>query len=103
LRRLVLGRKNWLFVGSDDTAPVTATFVSLIASCAMHGLNSEQYLRDLFRVLPSWPRSRVLELAPKYWKTTRESLEPAELAMILGPLTIPPPATSEAQEQTRAQ
>lgn len=103
LRRLVIGRKNWLFVGSDETAPVTCTFVSLIASCALHGLNSERYLRDLFRVLPSWPRSRVLELAPKYWKRTRDRLDPAELAMVLGPLTIPPPPSpNEAQDQTRA-
>ena len=98
LRRLVIGRKNWLFVGSDETAPVTCTFVSLIASCAMHGLNSEEYLRDLFRVLPSWPRSRVLELAPKFWKRTRERIDPDELAMILGPLKVPPPLPQREQE-----
>ncbi|HXX67572.1 MAG TPA: IS66 family transposase [Polyangiaceae bacterium] len=103
LRRLVLGRKNWLFVGSDETAPVTATFVSLIASCALHGLNSEQYLRDLFRVLPSWPHSRVLELAPKYWPATRERIDPAQLAMILGPLAVPPPPMDKPQNQSRAQ
>jgi transposase len=103
LRRLVVGRKNWLFVGSDETAPVTCTFVSLIASCALHGLNSEKYLRDLFRVLPSWPRTRVLELAPKYWNKTRERIDPAELEMILGPLTVPPPLTAgEAENQARA-
>ncbi|MBK8265380.1 MAG: hypothetical protein IPK80_29130 [Nannocystis sp.] len=28
----------------------------------------EGYLRDLLCLLPSWPRSRVLELAPAYWK-----------------------------------
>jgi transposase len=82
---------------------VTATFVSLIASCALHRLNSEQYLRDLFRVLPSWPRSRVLELAPKYWRVTRERIDPAQLAMILGPLTVPPPPTDKSQNQSRAQ
>ena len=103
LRRLVIGRKNWLFVGSDESAPVTCTFVSLIASCALHGLNSEQYLRDLFRVLPSWPRSRVLELAPKYWKRTRARIDPAELDMILGPLTVPPPLPpGEAEDEARA-
>jgi hypothetical protein len=39
LRRQVLGRKNWLFVGSDDGAEVTAIFVSLLASARLHGLN----------------------------------------------------------------
>lgn len=95
LRRLVVGRKNWLFVGSDESAPATATFVSLIASCALHGLDPETYLRDLFRVLPNWPRPRVLELSPKYWIRTRALLDPKQLDMSLGPLTIPPPLRAE--------
>jgi hypothetical protein len=90
LRRLVIGRANWLFVGSDDTAPWTCTFVSLIASCALHGLDPETYLRDIFRVLPRWPRHRVLELAPKFWAATRARLSEAELALPLGPITVPP-------------
>ena len=103
LRRLVIGRKNWLFVGSDDTAPVTCTFVSLIASSKLHGLDPEAYLRDLFRILPSWPRHRVLELAPKYWAATRARLDLAQLDMPLGPVTIPPPLpASEPQDQSRA-
>jgi hypothetical protein len=55
----VIGRANWLFCGSDDTAPQTCTFVSLVASCELHKLDPEAYLRDLFRVLPAWPRNRV--------------------------------------------
>lgn len=82
---------NWLFVGSDESAEWTCTFVSLIASCQLHALEPERYLRDLFRVLPSWPRNRVLELAPKYWKATRDRLDPRELALPMGPLTVPAP------------
>ena len=89
LRRLVIGRANWLFVGSDDTAPWTCTFVSLIASCAMHGLDPETYLRDFFRVLPRWPKHRLLELAPRFWAATRARLSDAELALPLGPITVP--------------
>jgi transposase len=78
LRREVLGRKNWLFVGNDDAAKVNATFVSLLASCQMHGLEPWAYLRDLFCLLPSWPRKRVLELAPLHWKQTLEQPEAQE-------------------------
>ena len=53
-----LGRKNWLFVGSDDGAEVNATFVSLLASCQLHGIEPWAYLRDLFCLLPSWPAPR---------------------------------------------
>lgn len=43
-----------LFVGSEDAAAVNTTFVSLLASCAMHRLEPWAYLRDLFCLLPSW-------------------------------------------------
>jgi transposase len=70
LRREAVGRKNWLFVGSDDAAEINATFVSLLASCQLHELEPWAYLRDLFCLLPSWPRRRVLELAPLNWNET---------------------------------
>ncbi len=70
LRRQVLGRRNWLFVGSDDGAEVNTVFVSLLASCGLHHLEPWTYLRDLFCLLPGWPKSRVLALAPAYWKQT---------------------------------
>lgn len=56
----------------------------------LHDLDPEEYLRDLFRVLPHWPRERFLELAPKHWPATREKLDPVQLEAELGPLTIPP-------------
>lgn len=89
LRRLVIGRANWLFVGSDESAEWTCTYVSLIASCALHKLDPEAYLGDLFRVLPSWPQTRMIELAPRYWAETRARLDPFELAMPLGPISVP--------------
>jgi transposase len=70
LRREVVGRKNWLFVGSDDGAEVNTIFVSLLASCRMHDIEPLGYMRDLLCLLPRWPQSRVLELAPAYWSET---------------------------------
>jgi hypothetical protein len=67
LRRQAVGRKNWIFVGSPDGAQANTTFVSLLASCAMHKLEPWAYLRDLFCLLPSWPANRVLQLAPANW------------------------------------
>lgn len=72
LRRQAVGRKNWLFVGSDQGAEVNAAFVSLLASCQLHGIEPWAYLRDLFSLLPRWPRRRVLELAPLHWNETLE-------------------------------
>ena len=75
LRRQALGRKNWLFVGSPDGARANTTFVSLLASCTMHGLEPWAYLRDLFCLLPSWPVRRVLELAPANWTALLEDAD----------------------------
>jgi hypothetical protein len=70
LRRQAVGRKNWLFVGSDEAAEVNTTFVSLLASAKLHALEPWSYLRDLLCLLPCWPHRRVLELAPASWAQT---------------------------------
>lgn len=72
LRREAVGRRNWIFVGSDDGAEWNAIAVSLIASCELHGIEPWAYLRDVLILLPDWPRDRVLELAPKFWKQSLE-------------------------------
>jgi transposase len=70
LRREAVGRKNWLFLGSDEGGTVNAAFVTLLASCQLHGTEPLGYLRDLLCLLPSWSVNRVLELAPVNWSTT---------------------------------
>jgi transposase len=75
LRKEAVGRKNWIFVGSEDGATANTTFVSLIASCELHGIEPWRYLRDLFYLLPDWPKSRVLELAPAYFEQTLQQEE----------------------------
>jgi len=66
-----VGRKNWLFVGSDDGGAVNALFTSLLASCRLCDVEPWAYLRDIFCLLPHWPEHRLLELAPFSWKKTR--------------------------------
>jgi transposase len=44
--------------------------VSLLASCQLHSIEPWRYLRDLFCLMPNWPKSRVLELAPVHWRQT---------------------------------
>lgn len=70
LRREALCRKNWLFLGSDEGGEVNATFVSLLASCKLHGLEPLAYFRDLLCLLPDWPAQKVIELAPANWNAT---------------------------------
>jgi transposase len=79
LRRQAVGRKNWLFIGSDDGAAANTTFSTLIASCHMHGIEPEAYLRELLCLLPDWPKRRVLDLAPCNWKQTRQQPEAQQI------------------------
>jgi hypothetical protein len=92
LRKIVARRANWIFVGSDEDAKASAVFISLLASCRLHQLDSRQYLRDLFRVLPRWPQTRLLELHPRFWAWTRSRLSAHELDGHCGMITLPPRA-----------
>jgi hypothetical protein len=95
LRTVALGRKVFLFYGSDDHATAAGNVLSLAASCKLHDLDPERYFTEIIRILPYWPRDRYLELAPKYWRATRARLDPKELERELGPITVPPPAAKE--------
>jgi transposase len=90
LRKIVVGRKNWMFYGSDTHAEAAAAIFSLIASCRLHRLDPFTYLEEVLRLLAYWPRDRYLELAPARWQATRARLNPDELAMPIGSFAIPP-------------
>lgn len=90
LRKIVVGRKNWLFYGSNGHAEGAAAIFSLIATCRLHRIDPQQYLDELMRVLPYWPRDRHLELAPQHWVATRARLEAAELDKPISRITVPP-------------
>ena len=99
VKLVALGRRAWLFVGSDDHGTSTGHLLTLIASARLHGLDAEQYLRDMLRVLCHWPQSRNLELAPKNWAQTRARLDATQLAAEYGRLDIPPAIFPDAAKQ----
>lgn len=101
LRFICAGRRSWLFFGSDDHASAAANLFSLVASCKLHDIDAETYLAEVIHLLPQWPRDRYLELAPKYWTATRARLDPAELAIEIGRITVPPKAAAEDHTTTR--
>ena len=74
LRRMVKGRMNWLFHGSEEHACSAANLSSLVASAELHGLDPEFYLQEILTVIGEYPARRVLELAPNRWVETRSRL-----------------------------
>ena len=89
LRKIVVGRKNWMFYGSETHAESAAAIFSIIASCRLHRLDPLDYLSDVLRVLPFWPKDRYLELSPLRWRATRATLDSAELAAHAHAITVP--------------
>jgi transposase len=90
LRKVVIIRDSALFAGSDEHAQSAGHILSLIASARLHSIEPQQYLRDLIRVLPYWPRDRFLELAPKFWIATRARIDADQLAKEVGVIDVPP-------------
>jgi transposase len=101
LRGIAVGRRAWLFFGSDDHASAAANLLSLIASCELHRLDPETYLAEIIHLLPYWPRDRYLELAPKYWAATRARIPSAQLDVEIGDITVPPRLAAKEQVPTR--
>ena len=72
LRPIVLGRKNYLFAGSEAAAHRTAILCSLVQTCKHLQINSFVYLRDVIDRVSTHPERLVLELAPREWKRFRQ-------------------------------
>lgn len=64
LRAVALGRKNWLFAGSDDGGERAAAIYTLLGTAKLNGLNVEAYLRHVLEKLADLPADRVEELLP---------------------------------------
>ena len=68
MKPTVLGKKNFLFFGSDGGGEMAATYYSLIQSALLHGLNTEEYLTDIFIRLPAMLYRSIDELLPHNWR-----------------------------------
>lgn len=73
LRTISLGRKNYLFVGTDAAGENLAGLFSLLATCEENGVNPEQYLADVLPRLQTHPNARLDELLPHLWKPADSS------------------------------
>lgn len=67
LRGVAVGRKNYLFAGSDRGGERAAAIYSLIEAAKLNGLNPEAYLRDVLDRIADHPNNRIGELLPWNW------------------------------------
>ncbi len=72
----MLGRKNFLFLGSEKGGGQRATvFFSLVGSCQRLGVDPFAYLSDVIERVSTHPQSRIEELTPRGWREARQATE----------------------------
>jgi transposase len=77
LRGVALGRKSWLFAGSERGGHRAAFIYTLIVTAKMNDIDPQAWLADVIARLPNTPVSRVHELLPWNWITARENAKAA--------------------------
>lgn len=75
IRPIALGRKNWLFAGSDAGGERAAIFYTITRTARLNGLEPEAYLRDLLTRIGEHPINRLDELLP--WNVARPAMQAA--------------------------
>ena len=88
-KTIALGRKNWLFFGSEGGGATAAILFSLTETCRRLGVEPWAYLRDVLDRVSTHPASRIDELLPDRWEAIRRAHEG----------TTPAPAAAASAER----
>ena len=64
IRPIAVGKKNWLFAGSERAGKRAAAIQTLIGTARLNGLDPAAWLKDTLEKLPTWPNNRIDELLP---------------------------------------
>ena len=75
IRPVALGRKNWLFSGSDTGAQTAALVISLVGTCKLCNVDPAKYLRNVLRILPNFKGEDYADLLPDVLASTLDELD----------------------------
>ena len=65
LRRIAVGRNNWLFAGADTGAERAAVIYTVLGTCRLHGVDPLAWLHNVLEKLAGgWKQSRIADLLP---------------------------------------
>jgi transposase len=71
MKRIAIGRKNWLFFGSEQGGKTAAILFSFTSTCQRQGVEPWAYLQDVLTRLPSTAPDKLAELLPHRWQAAR--------------------------------
>jgi len=80
LRGIALGRKSWLFAGSDRGGERAAAMYSLIVTAKLNNVDPQAWLTDLLGRIAAHPAHRLAELLPRNWQPSRTPASEAQAA-----------------------
>lgn len=80
IRPTAVGKKNWLFMGGEDTGDRSAVIYTLIESAKRHGHEPYAYLKDLLERLPGMKVGEIDALLPANWQPADQAAAPAQMA-----------------------
>ena len=72
LRGIALGRRSWLFAGSDRGGERAAAMYTLITTAKLNDIDPQAWLADVLARIADYPALRINELLPWYWKTAQD-------------------------------
>jgi transposase len=73
VRPLALGRKNWLFLGSEEGGEAAAVVLSLVQTCRALKINPREYLEDVMRRIMSYNSKQLMNLLPDRWASGKHN------------------------------
>jgi len=73
MKRVAIGRKNWLFVGSVHGGQTAAVLLSFASTCQRLGVEPWAYLHDVLTRLPATSAGQLVELLPDQWQAARQA------------------------------
>jgi transposase len=75
MKRVAIGRKNWMFAGSDQGGTTAAVLFSVVSTCQRHGLDPFFYLRDVLANLPGLKPDQIDSLLPDRWAKDQKPVD----------------------------
>ena len=73
LKRVAIGRKNWLFAGHDEAGANHARLYTLIAGAERHGIDPQKYVTSLLAKIGQTKLSELGQFLPDNWRTAAEA------------------------------
>jgi len=80
IRPTAVGKKNWMFVGGEDTGERSAVIYTILESAKRHGHDPGAYLKDVLERLPEMKAGELDALLPANWQPTGQAAAPAQMA-----------------------